>query len=466
MALHSAETAGSIHVAYNFSYANAAARNAAVLAATDIGKIARQTDDNTFYILQDDSPLTWREITSVSAGVTTWNTVTAATQAISVANGYIANNTDVRIAFSLPGAASVGDMFRIAGKGVGSWVIEQAAGQTIYDGDNTTETGTLGRLLGSSIKSAVDLLCITANNDFVVVSKNGVVYTQKNFGYIVAGASGGDTPVSSVEELNFTTEAIAASTAFPTTITNTTCVSSQKKGYTMGGSEGGAVTTIRAFLFSAETWSSLSATLNTARSQGCGIHSSTTGYHAGGAPANSVIEDLDFAAETSAPIGATLAANRALAAGAQSHQAGYIIGGNSGAAATTTVYKLTFTGESTSTLAGTLDLIKQNSAGMNSTLKAYEMGGDDDVGPTYRSSINAITFSTDAVATIADTLSVTRSGGCGWSATAKGYLAGGRNGATYYDDITALTYATEATDDISAVLATGRERCNNAEMEY
>lgn len=67
MALHSAEVAGSNHVIHNFVYANAAARTAAVLAATDIGKVARQTDNNTFWILLNDVGPVWSEVTYESA---------------------------------------------------------------------------------------------------------------------------------------------------------------------------------------------------------------------------------------------------------------------------------------------------------------------------------------------------------------------------------------------------------------
>jgi hypothetical protein len=53
------------HVLHNFTYANAAARLAAVLLPTDIGKVALQSDDNTYWILLDDAPLTWHPITGV-----------------------------------------------------------------------------------------------------------------------------------------------------------------------------------------------------------------------------------------------------------------------------------------------------------------------------------------------------------------------------------------------------------------
>lgn len=59
---HRDAIAGDIHVIYQFSYANAAARLAAVMTATDIGKIARQTDNETYWILKDDSPLTWQQV--------------------------------------------------------------------------------------------------------------------------------------------------------------------------------------------------------------------------------------------------------------------------------------------------------------------------------------------------------------------------------------------------------------------
>jgi len=51
-----------IHVIHNYTYANAAARTgAAGFVAGDIGKVARQTDNNTYYILTATTP-TWQQI--------------------------------------------------------------------------------------------------------------------------------------------------------------------------------------------------------------------------------------------------------------------------------------------------------------------------------------------------------------------------------------------------------------------
>lgn len=62
MSFHSNQTGGSVHVANAFTYANSAARVAATLASTDIGKIALQSDTKSYWILQNNSPTTWAQI--------------------------------------------------------------------------------------------------------------------------------------------------------------------------------------------------------------------------------------------------------------------------------------------------------------------------------------------------------------------------------------------------------------------
>lgn len=57
-----------IHRAYAFSYANAALRIGATgLGALDVGKIAWQTDDNSFWILINYSPVTWVQLSGSSS---------------------------------------------------------------------------------------------------------------------------------------------------------------------------------------------------------------------------------------------------------------------------------------------------------------------------------------------------------------------------------------------------------------
>lgn len=55
--------ADGIHITHAFSYANTSARTGATgLTTADVGKIARQTDTDTWWLLIDHDPVTWREI--------------------------------------------------------------------------------------------------------------------------------------------------------------------------------------------------------------------------------------------------------------------------------------------------------------------------------------------------------------------------------------------------------------------
>lgn len=81
--LHADAGVGEIHVPYNWSYADAAARTGAGgFVAGDVGKLARQEDDNTIWILTATTP-TWVQIGSNASEVddtaydaTSWNGVT------------------------------------------------------------------------------------------------------------------------------------------------------------------------------------------------------------------------------------------------------------------------------------------------------------------------------------------------------------------------------------------------------
>lgn len=62
---HNSLTGTAIHVVHSFTYADSAARTgAAGLVAGDVGKVAWQTDDDTFWVLKDDSPVTWASLGS------------------------------------------------------------------------------------------------------------------------------------------------------------------------------------------------------------------------------------------------------------------------------------------------------------------------------------------------------------------------------------------------------------------
>lgn len=102
-----------------------------------------------------------------------WNetTVTGPTS-MAVNNGYIANNAGT-VGFTLPSTAAVGDIFRITGKGAGGWSLGQNAGQTIYFGSSATTTGAGGSLASTADRDTIEIVCVTANLEFNVLSSIG-----------------------------------------------------------------------------------------------------------------------------------------------------------------------------------------------------------------------------------------------------------------------------------------------------
>lgn len=102
----------------------------------------------------------------------TWNAVSGTTQAMAVNNGYIPNNVALTT-LTLPATAAVGDVVRVAGKGSGLWTIAQNAGQTIHFGASNTTTGVGGSLTALNRYDSIELVCITANSDWTVISVIG-----------------------------------------------------------------------------------------------------------------------------------------------------------------------------------------------------------------------------------------------------------------------------------------------------
>ncbi len=101
-----------------------------------------------------------------------WTEVTGTSQAMAINNGYIANNAGL-VTLTLPTTAAIGSIIRVTGKGAGGWRIAQNASQTIYFGLFNTTTGTLGRLDSTATRDTVELVCVTANNDWNVISSIG-----------------------------------------------------------------------------------------------------------------------------------------------------------------------------------------------------------------------------------------------------------------------------------------------------
>lgn len=102
----------------------------------------------------------------------TWNAVTTTSDTMSVNNGYIADNASL-VTLTLPSTASVGSIIRVVGKGSGTWKIAQNSGQTIHFGLLDTTTGTSGYLQATEQYDCVEMICVTADTDWVVLSSVG-----------------------------------------------------------------------------------------------------------------------------------------------------------------------------------------------------------------------------------------------------------------------------------------------------
>ena len=102
-----------------------------------------------------------------------WTDVTGGTVSLAVNNGYTLNNAG-SITATLPATAAYGSIIQIVAKSTGLGVIAQNAGQTIYFSSTShTTTGATGTLTFTSQYGSIELLCTTADNDFVVLRSSG-----------------------------------------------------------------------------------------------------------------------------------------------------------------------------------------------------------------------------------------------------------------------------------------------------
>lgn len=112
---------------------------------------------------------TWQ---AAGSGGFTWSIITA-DQTASTNNGYICNKASALV-LTLPTASSVGDYLRVTGINTAlGWKIAQAASQQIFFGTSTTTSGTSGSLQSSATRDAIELVCLTANLTWQVLSSIG-----------------------------------------------------------------------------------------------------------------------------------------------------------------------------------------------------------------------------------------------------------------------------------------------------
>jgi hypothetical protein len=86
-------------------------------------------------------------------------------------NGYITKG-GATVNFTLPAAAVVGDIIQIEAAGA-AWTIAQNANQKIYFGITATSMGVFGSVATTNIFDSTELLCITDNLEFKIISSTG-----------------------------------------------------------------------------------------------------------------------------------------------------------------------------------------------------------------------------------------------------------------------------------------------------
>jgi hypothetical protein len=106
---------------------------------------------------------------SGGGGGYTWTEVTGVSQAMAANNGYITNNPAL-VTLTLPATAALGTTISIAGKGAGGWKIAQNAGQEIFFGSSATTIGVTGYLQSTQQFDSIELLCITADTQWTVIT--------------------------------------------------------------------------------------------------------------------------------------------------------------------------------------------------------------------------------------------------------------------------------------------------------
>lgn len=119
-------------------------------------------DANGFVQLVGTSPLFWQEV--------------AINTNMAVNNGYVTNAAG-SINLALPTTAVLGDRVRIVRKGAGAFVVVQGIGQTLHFGSSSTSTGAGGSTTSLNRWDALEIVCVTTNTDFVVISSQGAGFT-------------------------------------------------------------------------------------------------------------------------------------------------------------------------------------------------------------------------------------------------------------------------------------------------
>ena len=98
-----------------------------------------------------------------------WVDQTTIARTMAANTAYVSTSTaNALITYTLPAIAAVGDTYRIVGKTTGGWTLQAAAGQTVNVGSVATTVA--GTVASSNAFDTVEIVCITANTAFSIIS--------------------------------------------------------------------------------------------------------------------------------------------------------------------------------------------------------------------------------------------------------------------------------------------------------
>jgi hypothetical protein len=106
---------------------------------------------------------------STTGGGLSWSTVTAATLAAAINNGYVMNHASTPCVVTLPATAAIGSKIALRGlAGSGGWTATANTGQTIQFGN--TASSTAGSWSSTNAGDSCDLECIVANTTWTLTN--------------------------------------------------------------------------------------------------------------------------------------------------------------------------------------------------------------------------------------------------------------------------------------------------------
>ena len=103
-----------------------------------------------------------------------WTEVTGTSQTMAADNGYVSSNPAL-VTLTLPTTAAFGTAITVLGKGAGGWKIAQGAGQQIHFGSVSSTAGATGYLSSTNQYDSIQLICITANNEWACIGSQGAI---------------------------------------------------------------------------------------------------------------------------------------------------------------------------------------------------------------------------------------------------------------------------------------------------